>query len=107
MTGLKSLREAAAIESSPALDAECRVAETACLHFQSVANQIAFVRSRGSNWTRCAELLRSEITLARRLFDLVSADSRIGFEASNHYYYTRLDLVEKILNCRNLLATIQ
>lgn len=26
-------------------------------------------------------------------------DSRIGFEASNHYYYTANDLKEKILIC--------
>ena len=30
-------------------------------------------------------------------------DSRIGFEASNQYYYVPLDLVEKVLNCRDLL----
>ena len=29
--------------------------------------------------------------------------SRIGFEASNQYYYVPVDLAEKILNCRDLL----
>ena len=28
----------------------------------------------------------------------------MGFEASNHYYYVPLDLVEKMLNCRDLLG---
>jgi hypothetical protein len=41
--------------------------------------------------------------LARELFTLASQDSRIGFEASNHYYYVPLDLVEKVINCRALL----
>ena len=47
--------------------------------------------------------LESEITLARRLFTLTREDSRIGFEASNHYYYVPLDLAEKVINCRWLL----
>ena len=38
----------------------------------------------------------------RRLFDIASHDSRIGFEASNHYYYLPQDLVEKVINCRYL-----
>jgi hypothetical protein len=28
---------------------------------------------------------------------------RIGFEAANHYFFVPLDLVEKALNCRDLL----
>ena len=47
------------------------------------------------------ELLADEEALARRLFDIADADSRIGFEATNHYFYTPLDLVEKVLNCRD------
>ena len=31
-------------------------------------------------------------------------DSRIGFEASNQYYYVPLDLVEKVINCHDLLG---
>lgn len=27
-------------------------------------------------------------------------DSRIGFEASNHYYYSLNDLIEKMVNAR-------
>jgi len=30
-------------------------------------------------------------------------DSRIGFEASNHYYYFPLDFVEKVINCEYIL----
>ena len=48
-------------------------------------------------------VLRKEISLASRLAALQSADARIGFEASNHYYYRPIDLAEKILNCRDLL----
>jgi len=34
------------------------------------------------------------------------ADSRIGFEASNQYYYIPLDLAEKIVNCDQLLTRV-
>jgi hypothetical protein len=47
--------------------------------------------------------LRSEQALARRLCALQRQDSRIGFEAANQYFYVPLDLVEKVLNCRDLL----
>ena len=30
-------------------------------------------------------------------------DSRIGFEASNHYYYSLNDLIEKMVNCENVI----
>jgi len=50
-------------------------------------------------------ILESEIALAKRLYHIQSCDSRIGFEASNQHYYVPLDLVEKVLNCRDLLAS--
>ena len=49
------------------------------------------------------QIIRPELALARRLYALQREDSRIGFEASNHYYYVPTDLVEKVLNCRDLL----
>lgn len=98
-----------------ALTRELGVAEAASIHFQSVANQARFVRDRDqlAKCTTAAEAtpllktlertLRHEIALARRLFQIQSRDSRIGFEASNQYYYVPLDLAEKVLNCRDLL----
>ncbi|HEU4753923.1 MAG TPA: hypothetical protein VFU47_12515 [Armatimonadota bacterium] len=52
---------------------------------------------------RLERVLPSEIELARRLHAIQRRDSRIGFEASNQYYYVPADLVEKVLNCRDLL----
>lgn len=103
--GLATLARARAIAPSPALEAEQRVAEAAHLHFRSVANQVEFVLARGQDTARARELLADEEALARRLFDLADADSRLGFEATNHYFYRPLDLVEKVLNCRDLAAT--
>ena len=94
---------------------ELNVAEAAAIHFRSTANQARFVRARQtlaaqksgpSSQKLVAELeavVRSELDLARRLHAIQSRDSRIGFEATNHYYYVPLDLAEKVLNCRELL----
>lgn len=99
-----------------AVDAEARVIEAAGIHFQSVANQADFVRTRdalaaaasrratGEALAELERLLQAESALTRRLYALQIADSRIGFEASNQYYYVPLDLVEKMLNCDDLLT---
>ena len=89
--------------------------EAAAVHFLSSAHQAAFAWARhqlkeakterdARDWLVLAEnALRQERWLAGRLHALQSADSRIGFEASNHYYYVPIDLAEKLLNCRDLL----
>lgn len=53
--------------------------------------------------TEMTALCRDEIDLARRLYPIARRDSRLGYEASNHYYYRPLDLAEKILNCRRVI----
>ena len=52
-------------------------------------------------------LVENEITLTKDLYALVLEDSRIGFEATNHYYYVTNDLLEKIVNCRQILSQLQ
>ena len=93
------------------------IAETCYLHFQSVANQIQFwllrkeLRGPGENKRAIAAkmeaIAREEIELAKRQFRIARADSRIGFEAANHYYYRPLDLAEKVLNCDEVIAGLR
>ncbi len=94
------------------LKKEISIATAAAIHFRSTANQARFVQLRDGLKGLPAEapvreqlraILQSEIKLARRLFQLQQKDSRIGFEASNQYYYTPQDLLEKIMNCQYLL----
>ena len=99
-----------------AFERECRVAEAAAIHFRSVANQARFVLARRAAAAKPPEratqralmerVLQDELLLARRLHEIQSRDARIGFEASNQYYYVPVDLAEKVLNCRHLLSTI-
>ena len=42
-------------------------------------------------------LLEEEGRLARRLYALAAKDARIGYEASNHYYFTQNNFLEKLI----------
>jgi hypothetical protein len=102
-------------ELREAITGEIGVGETAAIQFRSVVNQCRFVMDRDALTAattaeeakpiveRLEALLRSELALATRLYAIQSGDSRIGFEASNHYFFVPVDLGEKVLNCRDLL----
>lgn len=92
--------------------ADLRIAEAAGLHFRSIANQVRFTLARnelrtgtlspserGESIAVIRAVAEDELQAARRLFTLAGEDSRIGYEASNHYYYLPLDLVEKVVEC--------
>ncbi len=106
---------------------DLRLAEAAWIYFKSVANQARFIMNRNASnkphpmthtnataaetdavLRRLVEqrsLSEEEAKLALRMYTLIRADSRIGYEASNHYYYYPLDLVEKVVNCRYIRDT--
>ncbi len=84
------------------------IAEAAYCHLHSTYLQICFVQARDNGFDRarmkaCAE---DELRLAQRLHEIVRRDSRIGFEASNHYYYTLNDLREKVISCVQILEKL-
>ena len=103
--GLKTLDDArAAVQpaDAPTLNDLHRIATAAWCHFRSTYLQISFVRRRARPQEHIAtlnDIVDEEIQLAKTLLSLVRQDSRIGFEASNHYYYTQNDLIEKVINC--------
>ncbi|MBN1817595.1 MAG: hypothetical protein JW828_09545 [Sedimentisphaerales bacterium] len=93
------------------------VAEAVYLHCKSVANLIRFIAARDAlrsgslnpaeralHRTEMQTLVAEEIQHAKRLFALTRNDPRIGFEASNQYYYLPLDLVEKVINGEYILS---
>jgi hypothetical protein len=107
MVVLRKARTVVTARHRAAFDDLMRVAEAAGCHFRTTYLQIKFIRLRdgaqtaGTRAERRA-ILDEEIDLARTLLGIVRRDSRIGFEASNHYYYTENTLKEKILNCEYL-----
>lgn len=76
-------------------------------HFRSSYLQIRFIRRRSERIAaELLPILQEEITLAKLQLQAVRTDSRIGFEASNHYYYTINDLMEKVINCECLIRKL-
>lgn len=100
--GLTLLREAAHASSSPLLALELAVAEACQLHFASTANQTAYLMTDEPSVRR--SLLQQEIALAERLTVLAAQQPLLGFEATAQHYYLPQDLIEKVLNCRQLLT---
>lgn len=105
--GVEVLAALRQTQPSQAIEDEWRIAEACRIHFRSTVNQIRYIRLRESKSAEVKAILLDEIILSRRLYDLVSCDSRIGFEATNQYGYIAYDLIEKILNCRQLLSALE
>lgn len=88
------------------------IARAAYIHFSSVSNQANFIVYRDSLLNektmvsakiilknKLKVILNKEIELSKELYEITSLDSRIGFEASNQYFYVPQDLIEKVINC--------
>lgn len=79
------------------------IAEAVYCHFRSTYNQIAFIRRRNNkdrkSIVEILNILDEEIKLACDLYKIILVNPQIGYEASNHYYYTPNNLMEKVLNC--------
>jgi hypothetical protein len=115
--GLDVMRQAKAKVSPNKKDAaeqDLAIALTCFYHFKSVANQAEFylLRDGGSApdaprasraQSRMREIISEEMQLAQKQYVIARQHSVVGYEASNHYYYRPLDLVEKVLNCQQLL----
>ena len=90
---------------------ELNIAESILLHYQSIINQSNFIINRrilaASNAAEVRadlrKILQSEMDIAFKLAEIQGSDSRIGFEASNQYFYVPQDLFEKVLNCSKLI----
>ena len=110
--GLETLKNATALvkktEILDYIDLMTMAMASYC-HLNSTYLQIKFVRARDNGFDKktMAACVEQEIVMARLLYELVRCDSRIGFEASNHYYYTLGDLKEKIINCQMILDKLQ
>ncbi|MBR2646622.1 MAG: hypothetical protein IKD47_03600 [Clostridia bacterium] len=84
-------------------------AETAYLHFEADLLQTQF-----AYYKRDVEKYRKELLCVveqakagtEKLLQLVRENACVGFEASNHYYYNERNLLEKLLNLRQLATEL-
>ena len=97
---------------------ELAIARTCHTHFESAANQVEFCLLRdeapgaapgrvNAIRTRLLAIAIRERELARLQYAVTRDESLIGYEASNHYYYTPVDLLEKVLNCEQVMAALR
>lgn len=84
------------------LAALLRWTKAADCHFRSMYNQCMFVVRRESGVIDTA-IAAEEAALAEELLNLTAKDPMIGYESSNHYFYHRNHLLEKLVNCEYLI----
>lgn len=88
------------------LDEMILMAKAVLCQFESAYHHIMFVNRRDEALDKADDLwrnellriVREEMETVQTLIDLRLQDSRIGFESSNHYFYTVQDLKEKMIN---------
>ena len=75
--------------------------------YRSSLDQVRFYRAR-ERGDRAAmkALAASEEKTARDMLALMDKNAAIGFEAANHYYFSKRMITEKILNCTYLQKTL-
>ena len=68
-----------------------------------VHTQFAYCkRSVKQNSVQTGKLLAKEEELVKQLLMLIARSPYIGYEASNHYFYTQNNLLEKLVNIQLL-----
>ncbi len=79
-------------------------AKAAYSHFLSDYLQTKFSVLKKGDRKGLNELLEQEKQNAQNLLQLYYADNKVGFEASNHYFYTDRNLLEKIIQMHQYMA---
>ncbi len=77
------------------------MAEGAYLHFESCYNQTRYSiykLDKKANKDKILSVIAAEKETTKRLLALTAKDARVGYEASNHYFYTQNILKEKVVN---------
>lgn len=91
------------------LDEVILMAKVVLCQYESAHHHVQFVNRR-SNSSCDEELLRiihEEMETVQKVIQLRLADCRVGYESSNHYFYTLQDLKEKLLNLAFCEETIK
>jgi len=91
-----------------AAEKELKMFRAEAMHFRSVVDQSRFILARNAGDTaQMRTYAQRELDAAKAYLPLVRGDSRIGYECTNHYYYTPRDVVEKIVGCRKILNVLE
>ena len=80
------------------------MAEAAYCLFKSSLNQIRFIRARDAGkHTDAVNAAKAELETAQKMLCLINKNAAIGYEAANHYYFSKGQIAEKIVNCQRMI----
>lgn len=96
--GVKILETAK--NSNPAFEELKTIAGAAGSHFKSAYFLTEWILTKDKS------MLEKEFENTCKLLNYSAADARIGFEASNHYFYNENNLLEKLINLKYLKGEI-
>ncbi|MFA6817248.1 MAG: hypothetical protein WCS73_13255 [Lentisphaeria bacterium] len=83
------------------------VSEAFYLMMRGSLLQITFIRARDQkDFSAMKKIVQEDQILAEKLMLVQAADSRIGFEATNHYMFLTNDLIEKRIADRAILQKL-
>lgn len=97
------------IKGDERVDELIRMAEVSYIHLESDLVHTKYAHLKADlkkNREELISLMEYEKERTKKLISLVMEDGRIGFEASNHYYYTANLLKEKIINMDKLISEL-
>ena len=95
------------IKGSPAACEMRLYAEVGLCHYKADLLQTEFaLAKKAGDKTEMARCITEEKQNAERLLSLMRLDAKIGFETSNHYFYTERSLIEKIVRMENFSKKI-
>ncbi len=102
--GLDILEKANIKEDNPLY----RYAKAFYLGYSTNLNQAKFIIARRNNdKNQMLKLLDVEEMQTKEQYKLASMDSKLGFEATNHYYYTQNSYLEKLINIYTVRKEIE
>ena len=105
--GCRLLERAAGNAPSGDLADLVRWTRVCACHFRSMYDQSLFVQKRDRDGIVDTEIVREERRLAETMLTLAGEDPTVGYESSNHYFFTKNTLLEKLLNCDDLISRYQ
>ncbi|MBO5412488.1 MAG: hypothetical protein J6A38_05370 [Clostridia bacterium] len=87
------------VTRNEALEELRRMAETVYVNLRSELVQFRYTKIKETaSYQDVRALIEEERSLTKRLYRLASVDARIGYEASNHYFFTQNSFLEKLVN---------
>ena len=100
----KGFREGCRLMEGVAKAKELDMFKAESMHFASCRDQAKFVMARDKgDKAGMRAIAQAELRRAKNYWKLVRADSRIGYESSNQYFFVPRDVLEKVLSCRAVI----